>query len=163
MPRPPSLPYQSAADERAESAPGRWFSLTPLELAVVIGVIALLIVILLPLFDRGQRFSPEAHCMANLRQIGMSALLYENDFPGHVPRSLDEVVFNYADTPQSGSELVICPNDPKAKPASGPFILDKNASYAYHTPAAKLLSPTTRPGNPLALSPATIVVAHCFP
>ena len=162
MRRPPSLPYQSAKDARKDSVTGGWLSFTPLEIAVVIGIVALLVVILLPLFD-APRYSPVIHCMSNLRQIGMATVLYERDFPGQVPQSLDEAIACYADTPQSGYEIVLCPSDPNVTPAGGPFVLGQNASYAYYAPVPQVLSPTTRSGGLPATDPATVVIAHCFP
>ena len=52
---------------------------TLVELLVVIGIIALLLAILLPVLSRAREASRRAHCLSNINQLGRAALLYALD------------------------------------------------------------------------------------
>ena len=58
---------------------------TLIELLVVIAIIALLAAILLPVFAQAREKARQTTCASNLRQIGMAALMYLQDYEHYVP------------------------------------------------------------------------------
>jgi prepilin-type N-terminal cleavage/methylation domain-containing protein len=58
---------------------------TLVELLVVIGIIAVLIAILLPVLSRVKRLSYRMACASNMRQVGMAFLGYAQDYRGSFP------------------------------------------------------------------------------
>lgn len=60
---------------------------TPIELLVVIAIIALLVGILLPALGKARTAARSLRCLANMRSMGQSVTLYQNDYDGHFPLS----------------------------------------------------------------------------
>lgn len=58
---------------------------TLIELLVVIAIIAVLAAILLPVFASAREKARQTTCASNLRQIGMAALMYQQDWEYVVP------------------------------------------------------------------------------
>jgi len=58
---------------------------TLVELLVVIGIIAVLIAMLLPVLGKAQEAARATKCMSNLRQIGIANVLYANTYNDFVP------------------------------------------------------------------------------
>src|SRR5262245_24494070 len=62
-------------------------SFTLIELLVVIAIIAILAALLLPALSRAKASSHKGACLNNLRQMGMSLLMYANENKDVIPRA----------------------------------------------------------------------------
>lgn len=58
---------------------------TLVELLVVIGIIALLVAILLPSLNRARESAQRVACLSNMRQLGLSMVMYTTDNKGKFP------------------------------------------------------------------------------
>jgi len=65
--------------------PRRTAAFTLIELLVVIAIIAILAAILFPVFARARENARRASCMSNMKQIGLGALQYSQDFDERFP------------------------------------------------------------------------------
>jgi len=61
---------------------------TLIELLVVIAVIALLMAILMPVLQKARKQAKGVICKSNMRQIGLAANLYAEEYDQYVPRGL---------------------------------------------------------------------------
>src|SRR5688500_5349081 len=57
---------------------------TLVELLVVIGIIALLIGILMPVLGRARRAAYDAQCLSNLKQLSTAMIMYANENKGYM-------------------------------------------------------------------------------
>ena len=105
---------------------------TLIELLVVIAIIAILAAILFPVFAQARDKARQASCISNMKQIGLAATGYAQDFdetlplPGYVLPP-DNVQYSYDTTlspymgfkvDASGSKPALiwaCPNDNEAR------------------------------------------------
>jgi prepilin-type N-terminal cleavage/methylation domain-containing protein/prepilin-type processing-associated H-X9-DG protein len=70
---------------------------TLVELLVVIGIIALLISILLPVLNRARQAAASLVCLSNVRQLALAATMFAQDHHGRVPACSDTSWAAFAD------------------------------------------------------------------
>ena len=63
---------------------------TLIELLVVLAIIVILAALLFPVFARAREKARTAACASNLRQIGLAADVYAQDYDGLLPPTLDD-------------------------------------------------------------------------
>src|SRR6188768_3972458 len=78
-----SVPGNLSAVRRRQS---RGFTL--IELLVVIAIIAILAAMLLPALAKAKATAKKAQCLSNLRQMGLSLLMYAEDNQNSIPRGV---------------------------------------------------------------------------
>ncbi len=108
---------------------------TLIELLVVIAVIAILVGLLLPALGKARSAARSAACLSQVRQIGLTAAMYEHDNKGYIPREAtigitpqtlrDKIPWNVAFRPYL---------DPRCSPGVDPDDLFAVAPY-YWCPA----------------------------
>ena len=95
---------------------------TLIELLVVIAIIAILAAILFPVFARAREKARQTSCLSNLKQIGLGAMMYAQDYdervmPGYIcdgtPRGWWWEVPNGRIQPYiKNTQIIICPSNP---------------------------------------------------
>jgi prepilin-type N-terminal cleavage/methylation domain-containing protein/prepilin-type processing-associated H-X9-DG protein len=89
---------------------------TLVELLVVIGIIATLIALLLPVLSRARESARRIACAANLRSIGQGFFLYATDNKGDLPRTYWLHEFYWSHSPDSFAGLRGFSNPTAASP-----------------------------------------------
>jgi prepilin-type N-terminal cleavage/methylation domain-containing protein len=106
---------------------------TLIELLVVIGIIALLAAILFPVFARAKASAKSTTCISNLHQIGVSMLLYMNDYDDFFPNAVDDSDRTHPEQwvafPQFQTQI---PSMPTMQVVLQPYIKSKEV---FHCPA----------------------------
>jgi len=74
---------------------------TLVELLVVIGIIAIMISVLLPVLGRARQSAESVQCMSNLRQIGQAAVMYANENKGSFPQPCSGGTITVGTPPQT--------------------------------------------------------------
>ena len=101
---------------------------TLVELLVVIGIIAVLIAILLPVLSKARKAAASSKCLSNLRQIMQATLMYANDHQGFLPYA---GCGDAPGTPKGGQYLANCLYNPNVAPAGSPPGLGVAASGVF--------------------------------
>lgn len=73
---PRRVPAWCARDRAAFTLP---------EILVVIGILAVLVALLVPVLITARRYADRVRCLSNMRQIGLATVLYGNDNKGYWP------------------------------------------------------------------------------
>ncbi len=105
----------------------RGFSLV--ELLVVIGIIALLIGILMPVLSRAREQSRRTDCLANLRSLGQAMFMYANNHKDRLPNGnlrtvfidyagANRVMVDFADMDVKAPAVFHCPSDNDPVPST---------------------------------------------
>jgi len=96
---------------------------TLVELLVVIGIIALLIGILLPVLGKARLAAQDVQCQSNLRQWGQGIAMYVNQYNGYVPCEAGS--YGY-----TSSNPLACWDDPSAWFNVPPYMIGRgNKTY----------------------------------
>ena len=90
---------------------------TLIELLVVIAIIAILAAILFPVFAKARDKARQSVCLSNMKQLGLSMLMYAEDYDETFPQVVDtgsglgiqERLFPY----MKSRDVMHCPNDPQ--------------------------------------------------
>jgi prepilin-type N-terminal cleavage/methylation domain-containing protein/prepilin-type processing-associated H-X9-DG protein len=103
---------------------------TLVELLVVIGIIAVLIGILLPVLSKAREHSNKTACLANLRSLGQAMRLYAGDFRDRLPNTnppgtsdqaaatiqIDYVMVKLREVHAKANGVFHCPSDKDSVP-----------------------------------------------
>ena len=93
------------AEPRETVAPRRRWKPSPIELLVILAIIAILIGLLLPALRKTRCCPYMRRCRSSLRQIGLACQLYADDNNEAFPDSLDMLVPDYL----PDRKLLVCP------------------------------------------------------
>src|SRR5947209_6409813 len=138
---------------------------TLVELLVVIGIIALLMALLLPVVGKARESANRVKCASNLRSLGHFIVLFANDHNGRVPHGHDtpwsggggwdptwmytKDYFVLVDDYGANQRLFICPSTPLAEKGPQNFIYGEGTEFD----ARKTLDEL--PDNPTKVSEGT--------
>ena len=105
---------------------------TLIELLVVIAIIAILAAILFPVFSKAREKARQASCLSNCKQIGLSMMMYIDDYDQTYPTNFPEVMTVGQATPVLASSLngTAGPNGVPANlnMPSGKYLVDPDCS-----------------------------------
>jgi prepilin-type N-terminal cleavage/methylation domain-containing protein/prepilin-type processing-associated H-X9-DG protein len=133
----------------------RRLGFTLIELLVVIAIIAILAAILFPVFARAREKARQTSCLSNMKQLGLSDMMYAQDY--------DEILVRYADRACRGgadsrtewyealapyiknSQIFVCPSL-----ATQPYGLGVNYAHVHTCGASGAPPAAVYTGRPIA-------------
>lgn len=95
---------------------------TLIELLVVVAIIALLAAILFPVFAQAREKARQASCLSNLKQIGLGALQYAQDYDERTPRNWYSDAVVPDDRPKDSTAVGDTPNNYKWMDVLQPYL-----------------------------------------
>lgn len=111
---------------------------TLVELLVVIGIIAILAAMLMPALQKAREQANRADCTSQLKQIGMSIIMYANENRNQTPAETDPPSHDAADLKMlldydylKTTQVFICRSTKDTKAAKIDSFTDANCSYLY--------------------------------
>ncbi|HVY71331.1 MAG TPA: DUF1559 domain-containing protein [Verrucomicrobiae bacterium] len=118
-----ALNTPSPSCRRSFFAGTRGFTL--IELLVVIAIIAILAGMLLPALARAKEAGRKTACLNNMRQLGLSLVLYADEYRGYFPPRRDDNRWPTQLKPYYRDlKLLKCPDDPQKAPKG--FVIGPN-------------------------------------
>jgi prepilin-type N-terminal cleavage/methylation domain-containing protein/prepilin-type processing-associated H-X9-DG protein len=105
---------------------------TLVELLVVVAIIAVLAAILFPVFSRAREKARQAHCMSNVRQLGMAVAMYCQDYEAYPTHNMrparpDIRWYDLVQPYVTNRQVFICPSTAPADPRNL-----RNGGYGYN-------------------------------
>jgi len=114
---------------------------TLIELLVVISVIAILVALLLPALGRAKEAARISLCGSNLHQLALGALLYVEDYDGHVPTYpiggmkpiglTRRVAMEFKNYYGMGHEVFFCPSNLSFDPGTSEWVFTRRGGIGY--------------------------------